>query len=238
MSAPRHDPPFTSGNASWHVVRELREGGQITIRPIAPDDRDALRTAFLATSPRTRYLRFLGAVGELDDAALTYLTCVDQERHVALVATITSPDLKTERGAGVARFIRVDDGDGPGGVAEAAITVSDDAQRRGIGTALAKELVRAARARGIHTLRAEVLEGNAEMRAILEGAGATRGPASDGVIAYDLELEPPGTIADRARRVMRGAAQTMAVTIRRLGPPSAAAAAASGDEADRAERDR
>ena len=99
------DKPF-AGDPAWKVVRTLRDGTTVTIRPIAPEDRDELRREFEHTSPQTRYLRFLGVVGELTDAMLTYLTCVDQKDHVALVATVTSPDLKNERGVGVARFIR------------------------------------------------------------------------------------------------------------------------------------
>jgi len=49
-------------------------------------------------------------------------------------------------------------------VGEAAITVVDDMHQLGIGSALAVELARAARARGIRVIRAEVLEGNAAMR--------------------------------------------------------------------------
>lgn len=221
------DPPF-EGDPAWRVVRTLPGGVAITIRPILPTDRDELRRAFHAVSQRTKYLRFLAVVGDLSEDMLTYLTCVDQKDHVALVATTASPDLKTDQGAGVARFIKVDEG-----VAEAAITVADDWQRRGVGTALARELARAAKARNIHVIRAEVLENNATMRAILEAAGATRGATSDGIISYDVPIEP-ATMVERLRQVMRGAAQTMAVTIRRLAPPSARPAAPHGGEPERA----
>jgi RimJ/RimL family protein N-acetyltransferase len=208
-----------TGDPSWKVTRNLADGTVITIRPITPEDRDELRREFKRTSPQTRYLRFLGVVGELSEETLTYLTCVDQQKHVALVATVTSPDLKTERGVGVARLIRL--ANDPN-VAEAAITVADDLQKHGIGTALAIELERAARARGIRHIRADVLEGNATMRGILEGAGAQRVDAGEttGTISYDIALDAaaPST-SSRLLDVLRGAAQTMAVTIRKLAPP-------------------
>src|SRR4051812_28924031 len=109
----------------------MSDGTSITIRPITPDDRNELRREFQKISPQTRYLRFLGVVGELSEDMLTYLTSVDQQTHVALVATMTSPDLKTERGVGVARLIRLKDNPD---VAEAAITVVDDLQKHGIGS--------------------------------------------------------------------------------------------------------
>ncbi|MBX3189524.1 MAG: GNAT family N-acetyltransferase [Labilithrix sp.] len=205
--------PF-DGDRSWKALHTLTSGAEITIRGIVPEDREELRRAFRETSPQTRYLRFFGAAAELTEAMLTYLTCVDQQHHVALVATLSSPDLKTERGVGVARFIRLDDGD----VAEAAITVADDMQRRGVAKALAYELERAAVARGVRVLRAEVLENNTRMRSILEGAGARPAAApEDGMISYDIDLGAgPVSVAPSLVDILRGAAETMAMTIRRL----------------------
>jgi RimJ/RimL family protein N-acetyltransferase len=176
------------GDPDWHVTRELRDGTSCVIRPITPEDREGLERAFHETSLQTRYLRFGLAVGTLTQAALTYLTCVDQKDHVALVAIETSPDLKTERGIGVARFVRMKDDPT---VAEAAVTVVDDMQHKGVGHALTRELGRAALARGITKLRAEVLDANTTMRAILERVGAkplTPG-AVDGTVVYELDLE-------------------------------------------------
>ena len=221
---PSDDPAF-DGDPAWRVKRSLPDGTVVTIRPITPEDRDELRRAFESTSAQTRYLRFLAVMGDLTDEMLTYLTCVDQKNHVALVATVTTPDLKTERGVGVARFIRLDDA--PDAV-EAAITVVDDMQRKGIGRALGMELERAARARGVRRMRAEVLNDNLMMRSILEAAGAKRLVASDGTTSYDLELGPePMSRSDRLRHILGGAAQTMAFTIRRLSPPAAALASAA-----------
>ncbi|MDB5220009.1 MAG: acetyltransferase, family [Myxococcaceae bacterium] len=210
-------PDEFTGDPAWKVVRTLRDGSSITIRAIQPEDRDELRREFAKTSPETRYLRFLGVVGELTDEMLTYLTCVDQRDHIALVATMTSPDLKSERGVGVGRVIRLKDAPD---VAEAAITVVDDMHKLGIGSALAFEMARAAKARGIRTIRAEVLEGNAAMRGILENAGARRVDTGDqpGTLSYDIAIEqgpPASSIVD----VLRGAAQTMAMSIRKLVPP-------------------
>jgi GNAT superfamily N-acetyltransferase len=208
------DEPF-DGSDAWKVVRTLRDGTEITIRCITPGDREELRRAFQQTSAQTRYLRFLGVVGELSDSMLTYLTCVDQKDHIALVATMASPDLKTERGVGVARVIRLA---GTDDIGEAAITVTDDMQRRGVGSALAHEIERAARIRGIRHIRAEVLEGNAAMRAILENAGAKRvdSGASAGTLSYDIAIEPPPPPAARLAEILRSVARM----IRELKPSS------------------
>lgn len=211
-------PDAFDGSPTWRVVRHLRDGTPITIRLISPDDREDLRQAFLETSPTTRYLRFLGVVSELTDQMLTYLTEVDQRNHVALVATIVSPDLKTERGVGIARLIRLHEDPH---VAEAAITVADSMQRRGVGAALGLELERAARFVGIHVIRAEVYEGNQAMRAILEGAGAKRveSRTGSGTISYDIAIESPRLPSSGITDVLRGAATTMAISLRKLMPP-------------------
>jgi acetyltransferase len=195
----------------------MSDGVEVTIRPIAPEDRDELKRGFAALTPRSRYLRFLGVSTELSERTLDYLTKVDQKAHIALVATVPTPDLKGERGVGVARFIRLTSDPT---TAEAAITVIDEWQQRGVGSALAIELGRAARAMGVHTIRAEVLEDNATMIGILEAAGAKRVDHGEdgGTLSYDLAIAPE-PFEDRLKRVLRGAAETFGLASRLLRLP-------------------
>ena len=78
-------------------------------------------------------------ISELGDGDLRYLTEVDQHDHVALVA-FDGDDL-----VGVARFVRRDGTDS----AEAAVTIVDEWQGRGLGTALANLLAERAREEGV-----------------------------------------------------------------------------------------
>lgn len=215
MSTAPSDPAF-DGDPSWRAKCSLRDGTPVTVRPVVPEDRDELRRGFLELSPQSRYYRFLNVVGEPTDDLLSYLTEVDQKDHVALGATIESPDLKTERGIGIARFIRLPDTD----IAEAAITVVDDMHRRGVASVLLRELLRAASARGIRTIRAEVLADNQTMRGILERAGAQKVAAESGAgtIAYDLTLDATESAPESYASifdVLRGAAETMGLRFRR-----------------------
>ena len=159
------DRPF-DGDPSWRVTRSLVDGTQVTIRPITPEDRDELRAGIAALSPSSRYFRFL-QLGTPSSELLDYLVDVDQKTHVALGAEIVSPDLKTTRGVGIARFIRLEHN-----IAEAAVTVADDMHRRGVATVLLAELLHAAEVRGIERFRAEIAADNTSMRAILDRAGA------------------------------------------------------------------
>lgn len=200
-------------------MRTLRDGRSITVRPVIPEDREAVRKAFLSLSPASVYFRFLSSMASPTDRLLTYLTSVDQVGHVAICATIDSPDLKTERGIGIARFIRLE---GLPDTAEAAITVVDDMHRRGVASILLHELVRAAQVRGIKTLRAEVVTDNEAMVSILERAGAKRvlGESGGGTVAYDFSLAGEKVTPDAPSLfdLLRAAAETMAIQIRRHVP--------------------
>ncbi|HEY6910671.1 MAG TPA: hypothetical protein VI356_14935, partial [Myxococcales bacterium] len=117
----------------------LRDGTQVTLRHIRPDDAAELKRGLERLSPASRYRRFLSLVSELTDEQVKYLTCVDGQDHVAIVAATRVPGVEGEVGLGVARVVRV-----PGNpeVAEAAITVVDDAQGKGLGRILALALAR------------------------------------------------------------------------------------------------
>ena len=95
------------------------------MRPIEPDDRDAVQGAFARLSEQSRYQRFMSAINELSESQLRYLTEVDHHDHEALIAF----DREGGLGVGVGRYVRLDDGTS----AEAAVTVVDEWQGRGLG---------------------------------------------------------------------------------------------------------
>lgn len=185
----------------------LADGGRVTIRPIRPSDAEQLRRGFEHLSPASRHQRFVAPPRELDDETLRYLTDVDLQNHVAIVATMESPDLKEERGLGVARFVRLEDDPT---CAEAAVVVVDEAQRRGIGRLLLTALADAARERGIHTFRAQTLASNTAMRAILAEAGATIREGDGDTIEYDVALDAGREVDDSlVRRLLRAAGESL-----------------------------
>jgi hypothetical protein len=56
------------------------------------------------------------------------------------------------------------------------------------------------------------------MRAIMTEIGATERGSGAGVIAYDVALDAVGPARGTVDRFLRGAASSMAVLLRRLGP--------------------
>lgn len=143
----------------------LRDRSTITMRPIRPDDRGLLHAAFDGLSDESRYRRFLTPMPELSPGLLTYLTEVDHHDHEALIAL--GPD---GEGVGVARFVR---GEQPG-VAEAAVTVVDDWQGKGVGTALMNLLADRARSEGIRRFTALMLAHNTDMLDLLRRLAPVR----------------------------------------------------------------
>ncbi len=191
-------------------------GDKIVLRHIQPSDAAELRRQFLALSPESRYRRFFGGIADLDAAALKYLTEVDGKDHVALVAVIESLDLKDERGIGVARFVRCKD---EPTVAEVAVTVVDDMQKKGVGTLLTKALAHAARERGIEKFRCEVLESNKLVVDALRDAGGVQIDRAAGAVVLDVPVKDP--YDNIVRRGLRIAAEHMPAFLRRLLPPVA-----------------
>ncbi len=133
--------------------------------------------------------------------------------HVAIAAVRPSHDLTTEEGLGVARFVRVA---GEPEVAEAAVTVADDAQGNGVGRHLLTELARLARERGVRRFRAEVHASNEPMRAILRGVTARVVERDAHTIVFDVPLDDAGVEEPGPMAALRAAARSMASSVKRV----------------------
>jgi GNAT superfamily N-acetyltransferase len=137
------------------VIKALRDGTLILIRPIRYDDKWLLEAELKSLSQSSIRRRFLTAKPRYTRSELRYLTEVDGWDHVALVAE--SPAYAGRRILGVGRYVRhIDDPD----KAEVAIEVIDDFQGRGLGTLLVEELGRRARMRGITRFTATMASDN------------------------------------------------------------------------------
>lgn len=184
-------------------IHRLNDGTPVVLRPIRPEDREELVRGFARLGPQSRIQRFMVPKARLTEEMLTYLTEVDGRDHVALVAFTDSPDFKRDVGLGVARFIRLP---GEDGVAEAAVTVVDDAQGRGLGKLLLAALTNEARKRGIKTFRMEVLASNRTMLRMLEGASAIVRDDDGDTVVLDVPLgEDSSDSESPVRRVLRAA---------------------------------
>ncbi|HEX2648200.1 MAG TPA: GNAT family N-acetyltransferase [Candidatus Dormibacteraeota bacterium] len=165
-------------------VIELGEGTKVHLRPIVAEDEPLLHEAVAAMSERTVYFRFLSPIKRMSDALAHRLAVVDYEDRFALVATTHRP-AGAERIVGVARYDRARGTD----MAEVAVAVIDEFQRRGLGSILLTQLARVARQHGIRIFQLIVLPENTEMLALLRKMGwIHQAKLSGGVyeISFDL----------------------------------------------------
>lgn len=170
---------------------------------VRPADRELVRRGFEGLSPSSRYLRFFTDKPELTDQELTQLTELDGVDRLALGA-VTRAANGAEMGVGIARFAR--DRQDPT-LAEAAVTVVDHAQRKGLGRLLLTRLADAAAERGITAFSCEFLAGNEPVRRLIEQscpeARLIRGGET---IRAIVPLPPPESREVPAYRLFRHAA--------------------------------
>lgn len=139
----------------------LGDGGEVTVRPIAVGDADALVRFHAHLSRRSIQMRYFYPHIELKPDEVAHLTQVDGTDRVAFVVE-QSRDI-----VAVGRYDRLDDP----AVAEVAFAVEDELQHRGIGPLLLQRLVGRAREVGITTFCAEVLAENTPMLDVFRQSG-------------------------------------------------------------------
>jgi GNAT superfamily N-acetyltransferase len=165
----------------------LRDGSQVLIRPVRPDDKPLFVSGFEHLSEASRYLRFMGSKTALSVSDLEFFTELDHEDHEAIGAL----DPFTGEGLGVARYIRVPDQPQS---AEAAVVVIDEWQGRGLGTALLERLVESAREHGIERFMASLFTDNRAMLALFRGIGDVEVIDSEGPT---MKIDVAFSTADR-----------------------------------------
>jgi GNAT superfamily N-acetyltransferase len=189
---------FTSSSdlclgASFNQAVRLQDGLHLRLRWIRPADADIVRDGFTRLSMESRLMRFFAPLHILSDEAIRYLTEVDGTDHAALVAVSPPGSVPGahDRGYGVARFIR---STSDPMLAEVAVTVTDDAQGRGLGRRLVETLAVAARERGVETFEMSVLRGNVRVRNFLRRVQAEVRRQEDDVLEYRVAtaaIAPP-----------------------------------------------
>ncbi len=166
-------------------VLELTDGTKVHVRPIVPEDEPLLIEAVAAMSERTVYFRFFSPLKRLPDALAHRLAVVDYNDRFAIVGTTHKPGGK-ERIVGVARYDRAADTD----VAETAVAVVDEFQRRGLGSALLTILGKVAREHGIKTFTLIVLPENQQMLGLLRKMGWIHHAKLTGGV-YEISFDLP-----------------------------------------------
>ena len=179
----------------------LKDGTEVAIVQVAPEDREELREAFEHWSEESRFKRFMGFRKHLSDTELHYFTEVDHHEHEALAAR----ELESGRGIGIARFHRLPT---PRDVAEAAVAVADEWQGRGVASALLHALADRAREEGIARFEATMLLENRRVVDLFEKLGPLQTEhVDDGAIEIKVELPADGGVGDGLAHALRAGAE-------------------------------
>jgi GNAT superfamily N-acetyltransferase len=151
----------------YEAAVRLRDGAEVTIRAIRPEDKEILHEHFLSLGRESVYNRFFGPKRDLSDAELRRLTDLDFDTHVGLFAARRHEG--REEVLGVARYVVIQ-GSSPRR-AEMAVAVSDACQGLGVGTLLLDHLARIAVSRGVQAFEADVLGANGRMLRMIRRSG-------------------------------------------------------------------
>jgi acetyltransferase len=141
----------------------LRDGTEINLRPLRPEDEPLLHDLVAHMSREDLRLRFFAAVRGLSHAVAERLSHIDYDRAMALLAERDGVAL------GVARFFA----DPNRRQAEYAIAVRSDWKSHGLGYLLMTRLIAVAREWGIGELVGQVLRENRPMLAMCREFGFT-----------------------------------------------------------------
>jgi RimJ/RimL family protein N-acetyltransferase len=166
--------------------------GPVVIRPIAPDDHDALRAFYAGLSDESRRTRFFAPTSGIGDGQSTWFCTPDHAHREGFVAVAGRRRGRAGRIVGHVCLEPVDKA-----AAEIAIAVDDRFQGHGIGRRLADAAVAAARADGYQRLVATMLVGNPAIQRLLLGMGlpTTSRPIGAGVVEATIELAEVCTAA-------------------------------------------
>jgi ribosomal protein S18 acetylase RimI-like enzyme len=163
------------------IAMNLRDGTSITVRPIAPEDKQLLVDVFGRLSEESRYWRFFINLRGLTPAMLGNFTEVDHSNHEAVIAIESS----SGQALGVARYGRLSEDPE---AAEVAVAVADAWHRRGVAHVLLAELSARAQHEGFRRFVAVVRADNRAAVALFGGAGGGTPRLAGPVLEFVIEL--------------------------------------------------
>jgi acetyltransferase len=150
----------------------MKDGTEVVIRPIRPEDEPAMVKFHQTLSERTVYLRYFHLMNleqRTQHDRLTRICFIDYDREMALVAERRKPETGESEILGVGRLMKIHGTK----EAEVATVVSDQWQGRGIGKELLARLLIVGGDEKLTKLTADILPDNRDVMRICEKLGFT-----------------------------------------------------------------
>jgi acetyltransferase len=163
----------------------MKDGNQITIRPIRPEDEPLMVKFHETLSDRSVYLRYFCSLSlsrRVAHERLLRICFSDYDREMVLIAERTDPLTGERQIMGVGRMNKFH----AGNEAEVAVLVSDQFQKLGLGYELLRRIVQVARDEKLCRVSAEMLTDNVAMQVIMKrlGFGVRKGGDLSSVRAF------------------------------------------------------
>ena len=152
--------------SSW----TMKNGNQVTIRPIRPEDEPLMVKFHETLSDRSVYLRYFASLSlsrRVAHERLLRICFGDYDREIALVAERSDPATGDRAIVAVGRMNKLHDKN----EAEVAVLVSDLYQNQGLGYELLRRVVQIARDEKLTRVSAEMMPDNLAMQVIMKRIG-------------------------------------------------------------------
>jgi len=146
---------------------KLKDGREVLLRPIRPEDETAHYTFMDKLEPQDIYYRFFGVVGNhMSHHDMARLTQIDYDREMAFIATAKDNHGEPET-LGVVRTLTDPDNT----VAEYAIIARSDLKGQGLGRKLMQKMIDYCTARGTREIIGQILPDNRPMISLARSLG-------------------------------------------------------------------
>jgi acetyltransferase len=140
----------------------LKDDSELLLRPVRPEDADALQVFVRNLSMQSKRLRYFSSVTELTQHALALTTQIDYGRRVVLLAIRETDGIAVVMGE--AQYTILLDGRS----CDFAIIIADEMAGKGLGKVLMQSLIDAARSQGLRSIRGDVAAENDSMLGLME----------------------------------------------------------------------
>lgn len=153
---------------------QLKDGQNVVLRPILPEDEPNHYEFDSSLSPEDRYKRYFGVRAPMTHEEMAVLTQIDYAREMAFIATVKDEQGKEKTLGAIRASIDPDNTD-----AEFAMAVRSDHQGLGIGRMLLEKLIRYYRQNGTGAISGYTMFENRNMASLAKSLGFT--------VSFDME---------------------------------------------------
>lgn len=163
------------------VARKLKNGTQVLLRPIKPEDEKRFNEFLKSLSEETMRFRFFQILKELSHDMLTRYCNLDYDREVAIVVELQQDSRKI---IGASRVIVEPDGKS----GEFAVVVGDAWQGLGLGSRLMDHIITIARDMRLERIFGYVMANNYKMLRMCAKIGFSLEPLDEDTVKLSLTL--------------------------------------------------